>query len=61
MKTVHFDKRWRWPISDTSYEEYVAGSSPTISDDRAAAAEKAGVLKSSPVDAPDGDKKPAKV
>lgn len=61
MKSVHFEKRWRWPTSETSYEEYAAGSTPTISDGRAAAAEKAGVLKSAPVDAPADDNTTAKV
>lgn len=52
MKTVQFAKTWRWPLSETAYEEYPAGSNVVVSDDRAEAAFKADALKGEPVDAP---------
>lgn len=51
MKTVHFSARWLNRISDTVVEEYPAGSTAVVSDDRAAKAAAAGVLKGEPVDA----------
>ncbi|QBX37225.1 hypothetical protein E4M02_02575 [Brevundimonas sp. S30B] len=48
MKPVEFAKAWRWPTSATSYEEYPAGFSGEISNDRAVAADRAGVLKAEP-------------
>lgn len=50
MKDVKFAKRWRWPLSDAAYEQYQPGDALTISDDRAAAAEKAGVLDGAPAE-----------
>lgn len=53
MKTVKFAKRWRWPLTATSYEAYSPGDEVTVSNDRAEAAQKAGVLDGEPVDAPE--------
>lgn len=61
MKTVHFALRWLNRTSDTVVEEYPAGSTVDVSDDRAEKAKAEGVLKGDPVDvvdAPAGDKKP---
>ncbi len=52
MKQVHFAKVWRWPLTETSYEEYPAGADVVVSDDRAAKAQADGVLKGEPTDAP---------
>ena len=57
MKTVKFAKSWRWPLSETSYEEYLAGAELPVSEDRAAAASKAGVLADDPAEAPPQQKK----
>lgn len=51
MQTVSFAKTWRWPLTETSYEEYPAGSKVDVSNDRAEAASKAGVLDGEPVEA----------
>jgi hypothetical protein len=53
VKTIKFAKRWRWPLTATSYEAYSAGDEVTVSNDRAEAAQKAGVLDGEPVDAPE--------
>lgn len=52
MKQVHFEKVWRWPLSEASYEEYPAGTEAIVSDERAAKAQADGVLKGEPKDAP---------
>lgn len=53
MKKVKFSKRWRWPLTATSYEAYSPGDEVTVSNDRAEAAQKAGVLDGEPEDAPE--------
>lgn len=63
MKTVHLAERYFHIISETVREEYPAGSTADVSDDRAKAMQDAGVLKGDPVDvveAPPAEKKPAK-
>ena len=50
MKKVKFSKRWRWPLTATSYEAYEAGDVVTVSNDRAEAAQKAGALTGEPED-----------
>lgn len=56
MKTVTFAKRWVHHVSDTVREEYPAGSTVDVSEDRAKAAQDAGVLKGEPVDAKPAEK-----
>lgn len=48
MKTVKFARTWPDRIDDTTVEEWPAGWSGEISDERAARAEKAGVLDGEP-------------
>lgn len=50
MKTVKFARTWPDRIDDTTVEEWPAGWSGEISDERAARAEKAGVLAGQPAD-----------
>lgn len=52
MKDVEFAKRWRRPTSETTVEEYPAGSKLSVSAEVAKAAFEAGVLKGEPVDTP---------
>lgn len=51
MKTIELAKRWRHRVNETTVEEYSAGAKVTVSNDRADAAKRAGVLKGDPVDA----------
>lgn len=56
MKTVTFAKKWIHHVSDTVREEYPAGSTVDVSEDRAETAKGAGVLKGEPVDAKPAEK-----
>lgn len=58
MKSVKFGKRFRFPLSPTSYVEYPAGFAGEISEERARAAKKARVLRGEPVAAPDATSAP---
>lgn len=51
MKEIEFAKRWRRQKSETVVERYDAGTKATVSNEVAAEAAKAGVLKGDPVDA----------
>ena len=51
MKQVKFAKRWRDRRNDTTVEEYPAGWSGEISDERATRAVAAKVLDGDPIDA----------
>ena len=52
MKSVRFARRWRRRLNDSTVEEYPAGASAVVSNARADAAQRAGVLDGQPVDAP---------
>lgn len=52
MKSVRFARRWRRRVNDATVEEYPAGVSAVVSNSRAEAAQRAGVLDGQPVDAP---------
>jgi hypothetical protein len=55
MKIITFARRWRRRINAVTVEEYPAGSTATVSNERAAAAVKAGVLVDAPIDPPADD------
>lgn len=52
MKVITFARRWRRRVDERTVEEYPKDSTATVSNERAAAAHKAGVLAGEPADAP---------